>query len=361
MNILFLSELLHPHGGGGELATYLYARLLRRAGFRIAIVTNRFAGEREISKSENLVIYRLPIFNDREGYKYSIYRRFDVLLSVFMRKKMKWADLIYIPRFWHQAIPLAKAYGKPVITHLHGYIPVCPLASLYNFQKNITCNRRGSFCQIKCIYTHEKSHMRKVNEIFLSTLLNFCLSQLMGKTVELSDALICVSNAQKRLILSRMPILHDKIHVIYNPLPNLHETKVEDKDFGFFGGSNPLKGFKVLFKALKKLRFKSQFKVHATNFSHQMLWRKILSVSPSLAVYPRLPTKIYQKLYKKIGTVIFPSIWPEPLPYVVYEALLRGRLVIASSLGGIPEQVSNCPGTLLFKPGNFEKLADLIE
>ncbi len=361
MNILFLSELFHPHGGGGELATYLYARLLSSAGFRIAIVTNRFSREREIWKRENFVIYRLPMFNNEEGYKYSIYRGINVLLTGFMRKKLKWADIVYIPRFWHQAIPLAKSYGKPVITHLHGYIPVCPLASLYNFQKNATCNKRESPCLIKCIYTHEKSHMRKAHKTFLSTLLNFCFGRLIGKMVELSDAVICVSNAQKRLIQGRMPILNNKIHVIYNPLPNLHKTKVEDKDFGFFGGSNPLKGFRVLLKALKQLRCKGQFKFHATNFSHPLPMQKILSCSPSVALYPKLPAKIYEELYKKIGTVIFPSIWPEPLPYVVYEALLRGRIVIASSIGGVPEQVNNCPGTSLFTPGNFEELADSIE
>ena len=79
MNILFLSELFYPHGGGAELATYLYAKLLTEAGFNVVVVTNRFTGELEVSKSKNLIVYRLPLFDGTESVKYSILRRVDVL------------------------------------------------------------------------------------------------------------------------------------------------------------------------------------------------------------------------------------------------------------------------------------------
>ena len=58
---------------------------------------------------------------------------------------------------------------------------------------------------------------------------------------------------------------------------------------------------------------------------------------------------------------IVPSIWPEPLPYVVSEALLSERLVIASRIGGIPEQVKGSEGAFLFQPGNHEQLAELLQ
>jgi hypothetical protein len=53
VNILFLSELFYPHGSGGELATYLYAKLLSEAGINVIVITNRFAGEPDVSKKEN--------------------------------------------------------------------------------------------------------------------------------------------------------------------------------------------------------------------------------------------------------------------------------------------------------------------
>jgi len=105
MNILFLSELFYPHGGGAELATFLYAKLLSEAGFNIAVVTNRFVAESEVSKNENLIIYRLNLVKDNGIGKYSILQRFDVLFSSFMRKMVKWADVVYASSRLYSYLP----------------------------------------------------------------------------------------------------------------------------------------------------------------------------------------------------------------------------------------------------------------
>lgn len=153
MKILFLSELFYPHGGGAELATYLYANLLSVAGFNVVVVTNRFASESPFSKNGNLMIYRLPLFKEDRNTKYSILKRFDVLFSSFMRKIMKWADAIYIARFWYSAMPLAKAYRKPVITHLHDYVPICPLSNSYDVSKDVVCDHNGLLCPPRCFFS----------------------------------------------------------------------------------------------------------------------------------------------------------------------------------------------------------------
>ena len=75
MNILFLSELFYPHGGGAEFATYLYAKLFSEAGFDVVVITNKANGESHFSKNENFRIYRIPLFNKTAGMKYSIFMR----------------------------------------------------------------------------------------------------------------------------------------------------------------------------------------------------------------------------------------------------------------------------------------------
>ena len=72
MNILFLSELFFPHGGGAEFATYLYAKLLSEATYNVIVITNRFHGESDVSKSGNLTIYRLPLLSNVKSVKFSI-------------------------------------------------------------------------------------------------------------------------------------------------------------------------------------------------------------------------------------------------------------------------------------------------
>lgn len=362
MNILFLSELFYPHGGGAELATYLYAKLLSEAGFNIVVVTNRFAEELEVSKDKNLIVYRLPLFKGTESIKYSILRRVDVLFSGFMKKLMKWADVVYVPRFWFSAIILAKTYRKPVVTHVHDYIPICPLTNLYDVSRDAICNQKNVFCSQSCIYAYERIGRRNLNAALKSVLLNSSFGQCFGRIVRLSDAIICVSKAQRDLIVKNCDLFVSKIHVIYNPLPESSQVDIQGDDLGYFGGPSYMKGFHVLCKAAA---FVNQVKheplrVQATKFPS--LSKQVSDLLRQLGVFThgKLSSEQYRGLYKRIRAVIVPSVWAEPLPYVVTEAIMSGRLVVASRIGGIPEEVAGCKGAFLFSAGDYKQLAEKI-
>ena len=157
MNILFFSESFYPHGGGAEYASYIYANLLSSMGVNVTVITNKFTGEKQYSKKGKLIVYRLPLFRNMESVKYNVLKRFDVLFSSFIRNMIKWADVVYIPRYWYSMIPLAKAYHKKVVLHIHDYIIICPLANLYNLPQEKICNRRNPLCSPTCIYGHERN------------------------------------------------------------------------------------------------------------------------------------------------------------------------------------------------------------
>jgi glycosyltransferase involved in cell wall biosynthesis len=363
MNILFLSELFYPHGSGAELATWLYAKHLSEAGFNVVVVTSKFAGESDVWRDGNLTVYRLPLLNEIGSIKFSILSRFDVLLSSFFRKLLKRADVAYIPRLWYPAIPLAKAYGKPVITHLHDYIPICPLSNIYDVSKDAVCGHNSNFCQPRCIYAYEKTQGRGFTQTLTSTALNSTIGPYLGKFVKFSDAIICVSKVQRGMIIKGVPSLRDKTYVIYNPIPELSYTDMEGDDFGYFGGPNYLKGFHTLCHAMMHINNADQrvMKIHATKFlsSSKQFTKSLTRIG--ILPYGKLDNDEYEKLYRQIQAVIVPSIWHEPWPYVVVEALVQGRFVIASCMGGISEQVEGCKGVMLFEAGNYNKLADSME
>jgi glycosyltransferase involved in cell wall biosynthesis len=77
--------------------------------------------------------------------------------------------------------------------------------------------------------------------------------------------------------------------------------------------------------------------------------------------YGNLRGHIYDEVYKKIKVVVVPSLSPDTAPYVPIEACLRGRIVIASKIGGIPEYVGDLPGVKLVPPNDIDALADALE
>jgi len=359
LNILFLSELFYPHGGGAELATYLYARLANRSGHNVTVITNRFAGESETYHQDNLSIHRIPLFGERGVTKYSLWHRLDVLFSSRFRAFLKSADIVYIPRFWYSTIPLAKSLGKKVVVHLHDYIPICPLTTIHNQTSDTICNCKRYLCTPKCIYIFEKTSKRKLLQILESMILNLSLGRCQGRIIGLSDAVICVSQAHRNLVIRNAPYLEQKIRVINNPLPQNSHLYTPGDDFGYFGGPSRLKGFFVLWRAIKSINndYHKIVNVHATKLDTAT--KSLVKSSRISRIYAcgKLGNEELHRVHEKIRAVIVPSIWPEPSPYVVAEALIRGKLVIASDIGGIPELLTGSHGCFLFPSDNHQELA----
>jgi glycosyltransferase involved in cell wall biosynthesis len=362
MNILFLSGQLHPHGGGAELASHLYANLLNDLDFKVLVMTNRFSGEPEHSRERNQTIYRLPLFKEKESAKYSMLMRFDFLFSSPMRKALKWADLVYIPSPWYSAIPIAKAYRKPVIVHLHDYVPICPLSNLYDVSRNSVCERNHS-CSARCIYAFERVENKPFAQVLASVGLNSTLGYCFGRLVGLSDAVIFVSKEQRRIVLERLPLLGSKSHLVYNPIPSVPKRELGGDDFGYFGGTSFMKGIGALCEAMISIKRAGHesIVVHATKFSEisETLGKYLSSIG--ILPHGKLNSDEYRRLYERVRTVVVPSLWPEPWPYVVVEAICQGRFLIASRTGGMPEQVAGSRNALLCEPGEVGQLVDALK
>ena len=91
---------------------------------------------------------------------------------------------------------------------------------------------------------------------------------------------------------------------------------------------------------------------------------KLLEKMPSkvFKFLGRLPYEEVLKLYSSAWAVVAPSVWEEPLPYVVMESMAMGTIPIASRVGGIPEIVEGSYAEkTLFTPGDNEGLVSRLE
>jgi len=208
--------------------------------------------------------------------------------------------------------------------------------------------------------TYERIQGRDVTSSLISTFLNSITFQ-WPFLVSLSDKIICVSNGQREIIVNKNPHLINKIEVIYNPLPECDPIEIQGDDYGYLGGDTRIKGFHVLHSAIKEVnKNKLPITLHATNFS-RIPKTSIIFDNAKIKFYPKLQSELLNGLYKKLRAIVFPSVCPEPSPYVPIETLLKGRIVIASDLSGLREIAGTCKGAFFFEPGNSKALAEQIE
>ena len=67
-----------------------------------------------------------------------------------------------------------------------------------------------------------------------------------------------------------------------------------------------------------------------------------------------------EKLIEGAKTIIVPSEWYENCPYALLQSLAKGKVVIASRIGGLPELIDDGTTGFLFEAGNADDLCSKI-
>ncbi|HEY3186735.1 MAG TPA: glycosyltransferase, partial [Solirubrobacteraceae bacterium] len=139
--------------------------------------------------------------------------------------------------------------------------------------------------------------------------------------------------------------------------------------FGFFGQLSHFKGVTVALRAMDELGedFEGRLVVHGANLELQpqpfrdefgsLLERTKPTVTFAGAYEPGEVTR----LMADVDWVVVPSIWWENSPIVIQEALLHGRPVICSDIGGMAEKVTAGVNGLHFRVRDAASLARTIQ
>ena len=73
------------------------------------------------------------------------------------------------------------------------------------------------------------------------------------------------------------------------------------------------------------------------------------------------PASEIWRLLSAVDMAAVPSLWPDPLPRTVMEAMAVGKPVVAYETGGVPEMVAESETGFMVSPGDVDGLADRIE
>jgi glycosyltransferase involved in cell wall biosynthesis len=184
-----------------------------------------------------------------------------------------------------------------------------------------------------------------------------------------SQAVIALSQFEKRYLSTIVPA--NRVRVIQNGIPSflfkLPEKKRNRKEetlrILFVGQLIEIKGVDILLKAFQELMLKWDIilcLVYQTA-SLEDKYRKLaraLKIEQSIEFIGFLPAQELAQLYSEVDLLVLPS-YAESLPSVVTEAFLCGLPVVASSVGGLSEQVGKYG--ILVPSGDARALASAIE
>ena len=192
-----------------------------------------------------------------------------------------------------------------------------------------------------------------------------------GYVVSKADAFVALSQAE--VTHFRNAGAGNKVHLIPNGIPaDVFQARVDGHqeaeagkaryDLLYVGQLIDLKAVDILFQAIRQLR--GRLDVHLRLVYHnarlEAVYKRIveeLGITEHVEFVGILGPVELAEEYRRADLLVLPSL-AECLPSVVTEALLCGTPVVASSVGGVPEQVGEYGRVV--PPGDAPALAEAI-
>jgi glycosyltransferase involved in cell wall biosynthesis len=258
-------------------------------------------------------------------------------------------------------IPLFLAWlaRKPVVVEHHGYQAVCPNGILvYQPDASICPGHFQARRYGKCVRCQncQSSVFRSIVNLLLM-IPRFWLSRNAALNLSVSR------RALERCALPRSSVVY---HGIEDPLGNdrvvLSARNLSGKIcFAFVGRFVAEKGIPTLLQAAQLLRKEGrEFEIRLIGDGSERSKLEAIIGREHLESYVRISGYLTEAALadalRDVSVVVMPSVWEETAGLAAMEQMMRGRLVIASDVGGLGEIVGD--GGLKCPPGDANALAD---
>jgi glycogen(starch) synthase len=348
MKLLIYSHFFAPSIGGVESAVLSLADGLHKlrtplgeSEFDVTLVTHTPAGD----------------FDDR-SLPFGVIRQ----PSLFqLWRIVRESDVIHIAGPALPPLFLGWLNRKPIVVEHHGYQAICPNGLMVHQPDGSICPghfQAGHYS--KCVRCREceTSLLPSLNELLLM-FPRFWLCRKVSMNLAISRHV---------LVRHGLPNTSVVYYGIEDPLAKdatrSSPASAADKiTFAYVGRFFPEKGITILLEAARILQAEGfEFDVRLIGDGPQ---RKKLE---EIIEANNLPSRVHLTGYLTgpslanvlvdVRVVVMPSVCEETAGLAAIEQMMRGRLVIASRIGGLAEVVSD--GGLQFPPGNAEALAECM-
>jgi len=286
---------------------------------------------------------------------------FSGLYNPFSRNKFKRLlederpDIVHI----HNLFPLISPsilsavtkLGIPVVMTVHNYRLDCPNGLYYS--NNEICEYCHGGKEYWCVLRNcEQSYLKSLGYALRNWMARVRRAYLDNITIY-----ACLTDFQRnKLALAGYPL--ERLSIIPNMVQIL-ESKVMDDEkqyVGFVGRMSKEKGISVLVDSAKLC---SDIPCAAAG-GYDTLPNLENHVPDNFKLLGHCNPSELAGAYQSARFVVLPSVWYEGFPTVLVEAMLHGKAIICSNIGGLPDIVDDGVTGLLVKPGNSKDLAEKI-
>jgi glycosyltransferase involved in cell wall biosynthesis len=369
VRLIELTDLYPPAIGGLERFVVLLSEGLAHRGHEVHVVTSAVRGARAAETSEaGVTVHRLPLLYQRLAPRLSedaarpfhppapdpLFRR--LLAEVVQEVK---PDVIHA-HAWSVFSCLSRTFPRtPVMVTAHDYSLACARKSLVNRAGNPCPGPSWRRCG-PC--ASSQYGLVKGNVLAVASLTSLGLLKKVTRFTAVSDYLA------NRLSPIIGQITGQPIHTLHSFVPDgLYESgwQTERPEFlpahdGYLlyvGQLSRYKGIDVLIDAYRRLSSPPPLIMLGT--PHPTCPARE-SLPVGVTIRTSVPHRSVIAAMVRAAGIVVPSVGPDSLPMTVSEAQNCGVPVIASAVGGIPEQVLDGQTGWLVAAGDQAALADRL-
>lgn len=363
MKILMVNKFLYPRGGSESYMLYL-AEHLQKMGHEVEYF-GMYDENNTVGNSKGLYTRNMDFHS--KGLARFLYP-FKIIYSLEAKRKIMQVidkfrpDIVHMNNINFQLTPSIiygiKKKGVPLVQTVHDYQMICPNHLLYNFDKNVPCEKCVSGSHMNCI-KNKCIHGSKVKSI-LGVIEAKLYSML--KTYKKVDLFVCPSNFLENKLLMARKYYKGKTKTIHN---FIDKEKFANTDrcaapyIVFVGRLSKEKGIENIAGAARLLP-EYNFVVAGSGPDEDLL-KNI----PNVKLAGFLTGDKLCELMGNAKVLLLPSVCYENCPLSILEAHAMGVPVVTMNSGGMAELVKDgVTGTLVNEPTPEEiakKLQETIE
>ena len=201
------------------------------------------------------------------------------------------------------------------------------------------------------------------------------------------DRVICVSDYIRRQAIAHFPEYIERFCVVFNStdpevfkpygdealrqLESVVAIEPDKRYLLYVGRLTAIKGVHVLIAAFREIHHQlpntrliitgsSFFGGAAKTAYEQELVSLAEPVNDAIVFTGYLPHEKLKFLYSAVDIIVLPSVWQDPCPLVVLEAMASGSCLVSSAVGGIPEVLESDKNGVLVSPNDADLLATAV-